>query len=193
MDTLLATWGISIGLIQVIRLIFGPEGKMIIHPYPGTFDAFGFTFAKYRLVLIVITTALLLLMYCLFKFTDFGLKSRAVSENENMSRALGINTSHVYMATFSFGAGLAGLAGGLLTPLINIEPTVGLKIVVRCFLVVVTGGADILFGPLAGSAILGGAESVMSLFTTTYLGNVILLVLAIIIIRIKPTGLLTKA
>jgi len=193
MDTLLATWGISIGLIQAIRLIFGPEGKTIIHPYPGTFEAFGYTFAKYRLVLMLVTLALLILMYCLFKFTDFGLKSRAVSENDNMSSALGINTSNVYMVTFSFGSGLAGFAGALLTPLVNVEPAMGLKVVVKAFLVVVTGGADILFGPVVGSTILGGTESLVSLFTTTYLGNVILLVLAIIIIRIKPKGLLTKA
>jgi urea ABC transporter permease protein UrtB len=193
MDTLLATWGISIAIIQAIRLIFGPEGKSIVHPYPGTFVLFGLTFAKYRLLFIVITISLISLIYLIFRFTNFGLKARAVSHNNSMSSALGINTSYIYMLSFSFGAGLAGLAGALLTPLINIEPALGLKIVVRTFLVVVTGGANILFGPVVGGTLLGGTESVVSLFTTTYLGNVILLILAIFIIRIKPKGLLTKA
>lgn len=193
MDTLLATWGISIVIIQAIRLIFGPEGKSIIHPYPGTFALFGLTFAKYRLLFIILTIVLIGLMYLIFKFTNFGLKARSVSHNSNMSSALGINTSNIYMLSFSLGAGLAGLAGALLTPLINIEPALGLKIVVRTFLVVVTGGANILFGPVVGGTLLGGTESVVSLFTTTYLGNVILFVLAIVIIRIKPKGLLTKA
>lgn len=193
MDTLLATWGVSLGIIQAIRLIFGPEGKSIIHPYPGTFELFGLTFAKYRLLLVVLTLFLLAFMYSIFRFSNFGLKARAISENKDMASVLGINPSKIYMLTFSLGAALAGLAGALLTPLINIEPALGLKIVVRTFLVVVTGGADILFGPVVGGSLLGGTESLVSLFTTTYLGNVILFLLAIIIIRIKPKGILTKS
>jgi len=192
MDTLLATWGISIFLIQSIRVLFGPEGKSIPHPFPGTFEINGLFFPKYRFLLILITLSILLLMYLLFKFTKFGLKARAVIQNPDMSSALGVNTPHVYMMTFCLGAGLAGLAGSLLTPLINVEPALGLKIVVRTFLVVVTGGTEILLGTVAGGAILGSTESIVSLFTSTYFGNVILLILAILIIRIKPKGLISK-
>jgi urea transport system permease protein len=192
MDTLLATWGISIALIQVVRIIFGPEGKTVVHPFPGTIEFFNTTFAKYRLLLILLTLLVLAGTYFILKFTNFGLKARAVSHNKNMSAALGINTSHIYMMSFSLGGGLAALAGALLTPLINIEPSMGLKIVVKSFLVVVTGGANILFGPILGATILGSIESLVSLFTSTYLGNVILFFVAILLIRVRPTGILTK-
>lgn len=192
MDTLLATWGISILFVQGIRVIFGPEGKAIPHPFPGTFEFYGLSFPKYRLLLIVFTLVILAFIYFLFKFTQFGLKVRAVIQNPDMSSVLGIHTPRIYMFTFCIGAGLAGLAGALLTPLINVDPTLGLKIVVRTFLVVVTGGTEILSGSMAGGTILGSAESLVALFTSTYLGNVILLTLAICIIRFKPKGLISK-
>jgi urea transport system permease protein len=192
MDTLLATWGISIFIIQGIRVIFGPEGKSITPSFPGTFEFYGLSFPKYRCLLILFTLAILLSMYLIFKFTKFGLKARAVIQNADMSSSLGIKTPNVYMMTFCIGAGLAGLAGSLLTPIINVEPALGLKIVIRTFLVVVTGGTEILAGTIAGGTILGSTESIVALFTSTYFGNVILLLLAILIIRIKPKGLISK-
>jgi urea ABC transporter permease protein UrtB len=192
MDTLLATWGISIVLIQTVRVIFGPEGKAISHPLPGTLGFFGLSLAKYRLFLIVFTIVILMSLFIILRFTEFGLRIRAVNQNPDMSSVLGIHTPRVYTLTFCIGAGLAGLAGSLITPLINVEPALGLKIVVRAFLVVVTGGTEILLGPTVGGTILGSAESVTSLFTSTYLGNVILLMLAILIIRVKPKGLISR-
>lgn len=191
-DTLLATWGVSIVLIQTTRLIFGPEGKAISHPFTGTFEFYGLSLAKYRLLLILFVIVILACLFIILRLTQFGLKMRAVNENPYMSAALGIHAPRTYMLTFCIGSGLAGLAGSLITPLINVEPAMGLKIVVRAFLVVVTGGTEILLGPMLGGTILGTAESVTSLFTSTYFGNVLLLILAILIIRVKPRGLISK-
>lgn len=191
-DTLLATWGLSIVLTQVIRLVFGPGGQALPHLLPGSIALFGQEFPAYRLLLMGLTAGILLAVYVIFHHTSFGLRARAVMVNPNMAACLGVRTPTIYSATFALGAALAGLAGALLTPLVNVEPTMGGKIIVRTFMVVVTGGTEILAGTALAGAILGASESVVSFFSTSYFGNVALLLLAIAIIRTRPHGLISR-
>ncbi len=191
-DTLLATWGLSITLTQLVRIVFGPEGKPLPTLLAGSVSLLGQEFPAYRLLLMGLTAAILLIVYAIFRHTNFGLRARAVIANPGMAACLGVATPRIYAATFGLGAALAGLAGALLTPLVNVEPTMGLKIIVRTFMVVVAGGAEMLAGTVVAGTLLGSTESIVSFFSTAYFGNVALLLLAIVIIRSRPSGLIAR-
>ncbi len=192
LDTLLATWGLSLALVQLIRLIFGPQAQFIPFPLPGNITLAGTNFPIYRLLLIAVTAVCLLCLLWIFKYTRFGINARAVIQNPSMASAMGVDTPKMYMLTFGIGAALAGLAGAVLTPLLNVEPAMGLKMIVRAFLVVVVGGVEILAGTAAGGVLLGTVDSYMSYFTTPYLGSVALLGVAILLIRFRSAGIFSR-
>ncbi len=128
METLLATFGISIFLQQLIRMIFGPDGKSVTSPFQGVMNVGDVALPYYRLfiagiaLLMVLATA-----FAMFR-TKFGIQLRSVSQNRDMCECLGINTSRIDAYTFAFGAGLAGLAGAILSPIKSVSPTMGLDI-----------------------------------------------------------------
>jgi branched-chain amino acid transport system permease protein len=192
LDTLLATWGLSLALVQLIRLIFGPQAQFIPFPLPGNITLAGANFPIYRLLLITVTAACLLCLLWIFKYTRFGINARAVIQNPSMASAMGVDTPKMYMLTFGIGAALAGLAGAVLTPLVNVEPAMGLKMIVRAFLVVVVGGVEILAGTAVGGVLLGTVDSYMSYFTTPYFGSVALLGVAILLIRFRSGGIFSR-
>lgn len=192
LETLLATWGVGIILQTVVKLIFGPELYYVGAPpiLRGGFHLIGrLPFPWYRLFLIVMAILLLLLVFYVIFKSDFGLKVRAVRRNRAMSGCLGINTAQVDMMIFVFGSGLAGVAGAVLAPIKSVSTTMGFPYAVDGFMVLVLGGVGSLWGVLAGSAVIGEAETVLSFIFNNVIGQLLVFLTIVIIIRIVPRGI----
>lgn len=189
LETLLATFGVSIMLQQLVKIIFGPTGKSILSPFDGSFSI-GPVFIPYlRLFIVIMAIALVLLTaFILFK-TKFGMLVRTVSQNRNMSDCLGINTSRIDMLTFSFGAGLTGVAGAALAPLKSVSPTMGMDYLIDSFMTVVLGGVGSLLGTSLGSVVVGEASQLLTIVGGETGAKIIVFLIVIIVIRFKPEGL----
>jgi urea transport system permease protein len=194
LDTLLATFGVSLVLMQGVRLIFGSDPKYLAVP-PIFTSNIQFAFVNisvFRLVVLLVTMAIVAALWALFYRTRFGVQVRAVMQDKEMAAAFGVNADRVYMLTFALGAGLAGLAGSLFGVLNIVLPTMGTAYVVQAFLVVVVGG-----GTLAGSVAAGGAtgelQSIFAYFTNDTFARFVLFVLIVVFLRIRPQGLFTPA
>lgn len=188
-ETLLATWGLSIVIRQLIRIVFGVGYRASPHPLLGDLTVFGFSYPIYRVFLMTACLAVILVTFWIFYRTDFGLKIRAITQDVEMASALAINTSRVYLSTFVFGSALAGLAGALMTPEITISPEAGLNFLARSFFVVILGGIGRLVGVLGGGLVVGELETFLSYLISAITAQAVVLVIAIIIIRYRPRGL----
>jgi urea transport system permease protein len=192
LDTILATWGISIGIRQFIIIVFGPAGHMITHPFPAMVKLMGIEYPAYRLFTMAASIAVIILTLYVFLRTDYGLKARAVIENRNMASVLGINTRRMYQATFVFGSALAGLAGAIMSPLMSVDPQMGLGYLIPAFLAIIIGGTGTLYGVLGGASIIGGSDSIFSYLISPVGAQIIIFSIAIILIRLNPQGLFGK-
>jgi len=192
LDTLLATWGVSLVLIQGTRLIFGSDPKYVQMPgfLSSNVEIGGISLAAFRIFVILASLALVALVWFIFYRTDFGIKIRAVTQNREMAASFGINSSQVYSFTFALGAGLAGVAGALFGVLNIVLPTMGMGYVVQAFLVVVTGG-----GALAGSAIAsiatGELQSLIAMVLNDTFARFLIFVLIVVFLRFRPQGLIS--
>ncbi len=190
LDTLLATWGFSLVIEEVIKIVFGTRSRTVPNPFPGSWDVLGATVPRYRVALGIVALSALLISYVLFMYTKFGVKSRAVIQNKEMASRLGVNVDRVYTITFMYGAGMAGLAGAAMAPLVSVEPQTGLLYLVQSFFVVIIGGTgSILLGTLGGAAVVGGLRSLISSFSPETFAFAAVFTIAMIIVRVKPTGL----
>ena len=169
LDSVVATWGISLLLKQGTLIILGPS--------------------VYRIVLGFIAVMVLIGMYVLFNHTRFGLHSRATMQNSQIAEALGINTRRMYSSTFMFGSVLAGLCGALYAPTMTITPTMGQAFQNESFVMVIVGGANPLVGVALSGGVLGMIQSILALVFGTFIGKIGLLLVAIIVIRVLPEGL----
>jgi branched-chain amino acid transport system permease protein/urea transport system permease protein len=192
LDTILATWGISIGIKQLIIIIFGPAGHMITHPFPAMVRFMGIEYPAYRLFTMAASIAVIILTLYVFLKTDYGLKARAVIANRDIASALGINTRRMYQATFVFGSALAGLAGAIMSPLMSVDPQMGLGYLIPAFLAIIIGGTGTLYGVLGGASIIGGLDSIFSYLISPVGAQIVIFSIAIILIRLKPLGLFGK-
>ncbi len=188
-DTLLATWGLSLLLIGIVTSIFGAQTTTTISPPIGALPIGGYTISGYDLFLIFVTALLLLAVYATLKLTKLGLLARGTMQNAQMASSLGVSTSRIYMITFGLGAAVSGLAGGLLAPVTGVLPTMGATYIAKAFITVISGGASILAGTAAGSILLGGINGIVTFLTGPTIGEVALLVTAIILLRLMPTGI----
>ena len=188
-DTLLATWGLSLLFIGIITSIFGASTSTVISPPLGTVTIGDYTSSGYELFLIFVVIVLLILVYLTLKFTSLGLVARATMQNADMAACLGISTSRIYMVTFSLGAAVSGLAGGLLAPITGVLPNIGVIYIAKAFITVISGGSAILAGTTSASVLLGGVNGIMSYVTGPTFGEVALLFTAIILLRLMPTGI----
>jgi branched-chain amino acid transport system permease protein len=188
-DTLLATWGLSLLLIGIVTSIFGASTATTISPPLGTIQIGRFSSSGYELFLIGVTLVLGLAIWATLRFTRLGLVSRGTMQNAQMASALGVSTSRVYMITFGLGAAVTGLAGGLLAPITGVLPTIGASYIAKAFITVISGGASILAGTAAGSVLLGFIQGVFSFLTGPTFGEVALLVAAIVLLRLMPRGI----
>lgn len=188
-DTLLATWGLSLLFIGIITSIFGASTSTVISPPLGAVTIGEYTSSGYELFLIFVVIVLLILVYLTLKFTSLGLVARATMQNADMAACLGISTSRIYMVTFSLGAAVSGLAGGLLAPITGVLPNIGVIYIAKAFITVISGGSAILAGTTSASILLGGVNGIMSYVTGPTFGEVALLFTAIILLRLMPTGI----
>ena len=188
-DTLLATWGLSLLIIGIITSVFGASTSTVISPPLGAVTIGDYTSSGYELFLIFVVIVLLILVYLTLKFTSLGLVARATMQNADMAACLGISTSRIYMVTFSLGAAVSGLAGGLLAPITGVLPNIGVIYIAKAFITVISGGSAILAGTTSASVLLGGVNGIMSYVTGPTFGEVALLFTAIILLRLMPTGI----
>jgi branched-chain amino acid transport system permease protein len=187
-DSMLATWGLSLIMAQGMVLIFGPSTQGIATP-TGSMQIGSYSVAYYSLVLVGAAAALLAIVFWVFTRTRYGVMARAVTQVPEMAAAVGINSDLVNAGTFAFGSALAGAAGALLAPLVGVMPTMGQAYIARAFMTVIVGGPGVLSGTAAASVLLGGVENVVSYLSTPFFGQGALLVLAIVLLRVLPTGL----
>ena len=188
-DTLLATWGLSLLIIGLVSTIFGSATRSSISPPIGHVRIGDYTTSGYELFLIVVAVLVLAGLYALLRFTRLGLVARGTMQNSDMAAALGVNPSRVYALTFGIGAALTGLAGGLLAPLTGALPTIGAAFIAKAFITVISGGASILAGTASASALLGTINSLGTYVTTPVIGEVALLLAAIVLLRLLPNGI----
>jgi urea transport system permease protein len=192
LETLLATWGVGIVLQVVVKLIFGSELYYVGAPkvLDGGFRVIGLLpFPYYRLFLIVLAALMMAATFYLIFKTNFGLKVRAVRRNRAIAGCLGIDTAKVDMMIFTFGAGLAGIAGAVLAPIKSVSPPMGFPYSVDSYMVLVLGGVGSLWGVVAGSAIIGWAETILSFLYNNVIGKLLVFLFIVIIIRVVPRGI----
>jgi len=184
LDTILATWGLNIILVQLITLYFGREIQFAESPITGAVTVAGATYSQYRLVLLGLAIVLGVTVWLIIQRTQIGTVARAVIMNEELAQALGINTRLVRFVTFCLGAGLASLAGALLTPLVSVHPYLGVSWLINAFMLVLVAGVSL--GNLALAAlILGGAQVLVSAYGNPVLGSLTIVILAVIILRFR--------
>jgi branched-subunit amino acid ABC-type transport system permease component len=187
-DTLIATWGLSLFLIGVATIIFGNVTTGVKAPL-GFFAIGSYNVSDYTVVIIVITIALYFLAFALFRGTRFGLIARATLSNPEQAAALGIKTPKVYMMTFAIGTALTGLAGGLLAPMNIILPTIGVAYIGKAFITVISGGTAAIVGTATASIIFGALAQLVTFQSTPVLGQVAMLMAAIVLLRVLPQGI----
>jgi urea transport system permease protein len=194
LDTLLATWGVSLVLMQGVRLIFGSDPKYIAVPeiFQSNVEVGFASLSVFRLVVLGITALIVAATAWLFYRTRFGMQVRAVMQNKEMAASFGINADRVYMTTFALGAGLAGVAGSLFGVLAIVLPTMGTAYVVQAFLVVVVGGGT-LMGSVAAAGLTGELQSVFAFVTNDTFARFLLYVLIVVFLRFRPRGLFAVA
>jgi branched-subunit amino acid ABC-type transport system permease component len=184
LDTILATWGLNIILVQGITLYFGREIHFAESAITQAVNIGGVTYSLYRLVLLVVAVALGVLVWLVMRRTQIGVVARAVIMNEELAQVLGINTRLVRFVTFCLGAGLASLAGALITPLVSVHPNLGVPWLINAFMLVLVAGVSI--GNLALAALfLGGAQVLVSAYGNPVLGSLTIVILAVIILRFR--------
>ncbi len=188
LDTILATWGLNIIVVQAITVYFGREIQFAKSPIERAVNVGGATYSEYRLVLLVLAALLGLLVWLIVQRTSIGVVARAVIMNEELAQALGINTRLVRFTTFCLGAGLAALAGALLTPLVSVHPNLGVPWLINAFMLVLVAGVS-LGGLALVSLLLGGAQVLVSSYGNPVLGSLTIVILAVIILRFRTIAI----
>jgi len=191
LETLLATWGLSLIIQQAVRTAFGPTNKDVGNPswMSGSFDLGHITITYNRLWIIVFTLLIFVGLLALLRYTRFGLEMRAVTQNRAMAASMGIKTSRIDALTFGLGSGIAGLAGVALSQIDNVSPNLGQGYIIDSFMVVVFGGVGNLWGTLVGAFTLGIANKFLEPYAGAVLAKIAILVLIILFIQKRPRGL----
>jgi urea transport system permease protein len=187
-DTMLATWGLSLLLVGVVTSLVGNTTAGISTPL-GNFAVGAYRVSEYTLAIICVAIVLALAMRWVLTKTQLGLIARGTMQNPAMADALGISPGRVYSITFAVGAALSGLAGGLMAPLTGVVPTMGAAFVAKAFITVIGGGPALLVGLVTASGLFGAINQAASFLTTPVIGEVALLLAAIIMLRILPQGI----
>jgi urea transport system permease protein len=195
LETLLATWGISLILIQTVRSIFGAQNVEVANPtwLSGAAEPItGLVLTYNRLAIIGFVIVTVMLIYGLLNYTSLGLKVRSVTQNRPMAAAMGIHTARIDMWTFGIGSGIAGLGGVALSQIGNVGPELGQGYIVDSFMVVVLGGVGKIAGTVCGAMGLGIVNKFIEPHTGAVLGKIILLIFIILFIQKRPQGMFAQ-
>lgn len=187
LDAILATWGLGIVIVQLITLAFGRGTNFVPSPVTGAVSAFGTDYSAWRLIMLAVAVLLAGALAALLQGTRLGLEARAVIMNEELAQGLGIDSARVRFVTFALGAGLAALAGALITPLLSVDPLMGVPWLLNAFMLVLVSGTSLASLGIA-SLLLGGAQVVISTYGNPVLGALSIVVLAAVLLRIRPAG-----
>lgn len=184
LDTILATWGLNIVIVQLITLYFGRQMQFAKSAITGAVTLGSLTYSEYRLILLLIALAVGAVVAVVMQTTQMGLVARAVIMNEELAQGLGINSRRVRFVTFCLGAGLASLAGALITPLVSVHPLTGVPWLINAFMLVLVAGMSL--GSLAiATLLLGGAQVLVSSYGNPVLGGLTIVILSVIILRFR--------
>jgi urea transport system permease protein len=191
LETLLATWGLSLILQQAVRSLFGPTNREVGSPswMNGALEIGGLSLTYNRVAIVLFAFAVFAALLLVLRRTTLGLEVRAVTQNRRMAAAMGIRTDRIDALTFGLGSGVAALAGVALSQIDNVSPNLGQSYIIDSFLVVVFGGVGNLWGTLVGAFSLGIANKFLEPFAGAVLGKIILLVAIILFIQKRPRGL----
>ncbi len=187
-DTMLATWGLSLLFVGLVTLIFGSSAVGIPTPISG-YQLGSYQMGGYNLFIIGITIVLITLMWIVLRYTRVGLVARGAMQNPEVASSLGYNPKTIYMLTFTAGAAVSGLAGGVLAPLTGLLPSSGGAFIAKAFITVITGGASIITGVLSSGILFGAINQVVSFAANPVMGEIAMLVLAIVLLRLMPQGI----
>lgn len=192
LETLLATWGLSLILQQAVRSIFGASNREVGTPswMSGSVELFGgVVLTSNRIWIVVFAILVFALLTLVIRRTQFGLQMRAVTQNRPMANAVGIRSGWVDALTFGLGSAIAGMAGVALSQIDNVSPNLGQSYIIDSFLVVVFGGVGNLWGTLVGALSLGIANKFLEPYAGAVLGKIVILVAVILFIQKRPRGL----
>jgi urea transport system permease protein len=191
LETLLATWGLSLVLQQVVRSIFGANNQDVGTPdwMGGATALGGLTLTWNRNFIIIFAAVVLFALMAALRFTSLGLRMRAVTQNRRMAAAMGIRTPWIDALTFGLGSGVAGMAGVALSQIDNVSPNLGQSYIIDSFMVVVFGGVGNLWGTAVSALTLGIVNKFLEPVAGAVLGKIVVLVLLILFIQRKPRGL----
>ena len=192
LETLLATWGLSLILQQLVRTVFGPTNREVSSPswmtgaieLPG-----GMLLTHNRLWIIAFSLAVVAMLALVLRRTAFGLQMRSVTQNRRMAGAMGIRTGRIDALTFGLGSGIAGMAGVALSQIDNVSPNLGQAYIVDSFMVVVFGGVGNLMGTLVGATTLGIVNKFLEAWSGAVVAKILVLVAVILFIQKRPRGL----
>lgn len=187
MESILATWGLSIIIIQFVEMIFGQGYQAAVQPIQASVSIFGSAYPLYRLFIVGMVVLLLFILLFIERKTSLGINVRAVIENPSLASAWGININRTYQLTFVFGSALAGLTGAIIAPIVTVFPSMGMSYVINAFLTVLTGGVNTSLAIVGSSFLLGGTKNVFEYLFNAVWGNIALVMVAIIFMRLRET------
>ena len=187
-ETMLATWGLSLFIVGILTMVFGDTTEGVPTPLPGIRIG-DYQTSGYSLFVIVLSIATLFGVYAVLRSSRLGLLARGTMQNADMAAALGTDTSRIYAITFAFGAALAGFAGCVLAPVSGVFPSIGGSYIGRAFITVIGGGAAPLVGTASASTLFGTINQIATFLTNPVYGEVALLLAAIVLIRALPQGI----
>lgn len=190
-DTMLATWGLSLFFIGLATMIFGNTTTGISTPIPG-FSIGNYQINGYNFFIIVVAGLLLIGMLTILKSTRAGLIARGAMQRSDMAAALGYSPDRIYMATFFCGSALSGLAGAVLAPLVGLVPTSGGAYIAKSFITVIAGGPSLISGLFTSAGFFGIVNQVFTFAISPVIGEVALLVAAVVLLRLLPQGITAK-
>lgn len=190
-DTMLATWGLSLFFIGLATMIFGNTTTGISTPIPG-FTVGGYQINGYNFFIILVSAALLIASLVVLKSTRAGLIARGAMQRSDMAAALGYSPDRIYMATFFCGSALSGLAGAVLAPLVGLVPTSGGAYIAKAFITVIAGGPALIAGLFSSATLFGAVSQIFTFAVSPVMGEVALLLAAVVLLRLLPQGITGK-
>lgn len=190
LNTLLASIGLSIFISNLVLKVFGSEMRNIPFPYAGQSVSFlGTSISVHRIVVLLLTAALVILLGWMIKYTRIGKALRATAQDTDAAALMGVNINFIYGIIFAISAGLAAVAGGLIGSLYVVEPSMGLLPGMKSFIIVILGGMGSVVGALVGALIFGYAETFTTLFLESSYQELVGFIILILVLLFKPSGL----
>lgn len=190
LETLLATWGVGIVIRELIKLVWGSGYRQVGVPIETQISIGTFHYSLYRLILVAVALSLVGLVVAVLFKTTFGLRMRAVLDDREIAGTYGVGPERVNVIAFATGAGLAGIAGALMSPIVTVFPEAGLAFLAQAFFVVILGGVGRIAGVFAGALVIGGVATVASAYGSPLFSQLLVLSVAIVMMRFRPQGLL---